>query len=117
MKWQIEFSCDPASPGAARRAVREWISGCVASDLVSDVTLIVNELVTNSVLNGPDRPITVMLSWDSPTRVSGEVSDAGEATISMDTMSQPGLLESGVGLPLVVTLATDWGVHEGTADF
>jgi anti-sigma regulatory factor (Ser/Thr protein kinase) len=117
MKWQVQLPCDDESPRAARSAVRGWLTRRVASDLVADVELIISELVTNSVLSGPDQPITVVLDVESPTRVSGEVSDAGDVWASIDAIGQRGLFEQGMGLPIVIAIATEWGVYDGSSHF
>lgn len=110
------FACDPASVGAARRAVDElgvWLQPA----LLADLRLLVSELVTNSVEHGPRHEgTTIRLGLSiSNERVSAEVQDGGRGFIPKASCPPTDAM-SGRGLYLVDQLSACWGVTraEGT---
>jgi anti-sigma regulatory factor (Ser/Thr protein kinase) len=115
MKWSLELRPEPQSVAIAREAVRERLGPVVGAGLSSDVELVVSELVTNSVRHGPGKAITLRVYAESRRRVSGEVVDHGDGVVAIreagaDRGGRPG----GMGLPIVDSVATDWGVYEGS---
>lgn len=101
---------DPASAGAARRAVDE-LSHRLQPTLLADLRLLVSELVTNSVQHGPPNgasPIRLHLSISTGS-VRAEVLDGGSGFIPARTGPAPDA-RSGWGLDLVEQLADRWGV-------
>lgn len=104
--------CDPASVGAARRAVDDF-SDRLQPDLLADLRLLVSELVTNSVEHGPrseGTPIGLHLSISNES-VRVEVRDGGRGFTQQLRPSPPSLdAASGRGLYLVDHLADRWGV-------
>lgn len=114
MCWQVSthFSYDPRSPGQMRRFATARLSGLLASrperrELLGDVTLIVSELVTNSI-NARCTSGTVDLSWHRD-QLRIEVWDDAAG---WPTLQAAGRDEShGRGLAITSALTTAWGVE------
>lgn len=97
---------DPTSARAARRFVRDALSGDHSDDLQDTIILLVSELVTNAVVHaGSEVEVLVRLM---PGTVRVEVSDTAEAVPVPRTASEED--SSGRGLALVESLARRWGV-------
>ncbi len=98
---------------AAARVLSEW---CVEDAGVSDVALVVSELVTNAVRHGhvPGRLVELRLEYDLEKTVLVEVSDAGDGRPPSRGVRQIDLpfAETGRGLALVTAFADSWGVRE-----
>lgn len=108
--FQWRFACDPASAGESRRAV-DTLDEQLEDILLDDVRLLVSELVTNSVLHGPQaagRPIRLRLAF-SALAVQAAVRDAGAGFAAVPTEPTPHG-ESGRGLFLVDQVADRWGI-------
>ncbi|PZG50340.1 hypothetical protein C1I98_10945 [Spongiactinospora gelatinilytica] len=104
---RFEVSGGPEAIGAARRFAGRALARWGLAELTDDVTLIVSELVTNSLAYGKG-PITLTLRTDGRT-VRGEVGDHGSA---LPTLLPADLFnEHGRGLILVNAYADDWGVE------
>lgn len=83
-------------------------------DLVPDMTLLVSELVTNSVKYGGDGTVGLRIDADDVTgHVRVEVIDQGEGFIPV-ARTRPTTEVGGWGLHLVESLAHRWGVHDGS---
>jgi anti-sigma regulatory factor (Ser/Thr protein kinase) len=103
---------DSAAPAAARALLAEF-----AGDLgwrAGDATLVVSELVTNSVLHSDaaaETPIELMVEFsDRGLRV--EVCDHGSAVSQESVQAGPSATGAGgLGLPIVGVLADAWGVE------
>jgi anti-sigma regulatory factor (Ser/Thr protein kinase) len=105
----LTVAADVEAPSAARAAVVAGLGGRVADDVLGDASLLVSELVTNSVRHAG-------LAADGVVRIGAdvtggilrlEVDDAGTAgTVA----ARPPTPEGGFGLHLVETLAHRWGV-------
>jgi anti-sigma regulatory factor (Ser/Thr protein kinase) len=96
----------------ARAAIHNHLTGDVTQDELSDVRLIMSELVTNAVVHG-EGPITLRLTVEGEL-IRGEVVDEGggfEREIRERGSDEVG----GRGLLLVASLAHRWGVHEGSS--
>ena len=97
---------DPTSAGAARRFVRNALSGADSEDLEDTVILLVSELVTNAVIHaGTEVEVLVRLL---PETVRVEVMDTADSAPMPRTASTED--SSGRGLALVESLARSWGV-------
>jgi two-component sensor histidine kinase len=87
----------------------------LAADLepetLGDQRIVVSELVSNAVKSGPGTPVHVELHVRGPTRVSGEVADRGDRRRGRP--ERPGA-HGGYGMRLVASLATAWGVRDGS---
>jgi anti-sigma regulatory factor (Ser/Thr protein kinase) len=108
----VDISRDRLAPAAARRAV-EGLAGAVDDDLLTDVKLLVSELVTNSVKYGGEGAITLKVDADRPRKVRAEVIDQGLGFIPV-ARDRPTTEVGGWGLHLVQTLSNRWGVHDGS---
>jgi anti-sigma regulatory factor (Ser/Thr protein kinase) len=108
------FACDPAAAGESRRAV-DTLEDQLDEIVLDDVRLLVSELVTNSVVHGPQaggRPVRLRLSL-SALAVQAAVWDAGAGFPAVP--GDPTIDgESGRGLYLVDRLADRWGVVDKT---
>lgn len=107
----IRLQLDRDVPRRARRWVRDICATCGLDALADDATIMVSELVTNAFLHAQtDCMITAELG-DHMIRVEVADEDAGvvRPIFSADES------ERGRGLQMVATLATDWGVHYGSA--
>lgn len=113
MRIELTFRPDRSAPSAARDAVTRRLGDRVSDDLLSDLRLVVTELVTNAVKYGPGRPVKVRIAVESPTSVRGEVVDDGDPTTELRMAAAPGEA-GGFGLHLVDRVATRWGVYEGS---
>jgi anti-sigma regulatory factor (Ser/Thr protein kinase) len=101
----------PAAPRAARLAVRLLLQQHVADRQLSDVELIVSELVTNSVRHahvglGGSLLVDVLLLDD---RLRLCVCDPGSSRLPRLT-ERDVTTSGGLGLPLVEQLSSSWGV-------
>ena len=113
---EIELPRDPAAARAARAAL-DRVEDAVAPGRFDDARLLLTELVTNAVKYGGDGSVRVVVrSVDGATHI--EVIDQGrgfEAERAADQRDRDDLdLVGGWGLPLVKTLADDWGSFEGS---
>lgn len=100
---------DLRSSATARRFVEETLRRWDCDDVLDAVTLLVSELVTNSILHaGSPAEVAVVLKTDA-LRI--EVSDHGEGLpVPRDAGSDA---TSGRGLALVDSLSSSWGVDSG----
>lgn len=104
---EVTLPPDPTAPEQARRYL-EQVAGELATEVLDDVKLLVNELVTNSVKFAAEGEIGLRLvAADESVRV--EVHDDGPGFAP--TTHEPSLEDtSGRGLFLVDALADRWGV-------
>ena len=102
------------APAIARDALRR-LEGYVPPDVVEDATLLVSELVSNSVKYGGEGQIRLEVDA-RPDRLRAEIVDQGDGFDPEKRADRHLNLadEGGWGLHLVETLADDWGVHEGS---
>jgi anti-sigma regulatory factor (Ser/Thr protein kinase) len=102
------------APGLARDAIRD-LGGHVPAEVIDDATLLVSELVTNSVKYGGDGVIRLEIQAGAGG-LRAEIVDQGSGFQPL-TRAKRELKaedEGGWGLHLVEQLADDWGVHEGS---
>jgi len=110
---EIRLPPTPLAPGRARRAVRETLAG-VAEPTLEAATLLVSELVTNSVRHAgmrSDGSVQVVIRRDRAA-VRIEVADWGPG-FRFQPRSTPLDQAGGWGLPLVEKLSQRWGIREG----
>lgn len=107
---QRAFAKEPASVPAARRLVKETMTGLPA-DLVERALLMVSELATNA-LKHASSAFTVTVDF-TPARLKVEVADfgSGQPAVRHPSPSEP----TGRGLQIVGALSTDWGVENSRA--
>jgi len=107
----INLQRDASAATGARAVAEEFVAGAVDRRGLSDLALVVSELVTNAVVHGRGA-ITLKLERDGPI-VRGEVVDEGggfEREIRERGTDDVG----GRGLMIVEALSSRWGVYEGT---
>lgn len=107
----INLERDASAAAAARRAVERHFDGAFDSRRISELALIVSELVTNAVLHGRGS-ITLILQRDGDI-ARGEVIDEGGGFENQVRERGPHDT-GGRGLVIVEALARRWGIHEGT---
>jgi anti-anti-sigma factor len=108
---RFEVGAELDSPSQARHRL-DALAGDVPDGLLSDVKLLVSELVTNSVRHaglGGDQQVSVAISMD-PARLRIEVTDPGSGFEGRPMVAEPDM-ESGRGLFLVEHLANRWGTR------
>jgi serine/threonine-protein kinase RsbW len=107
----IALPADPGAPGAARIAIRRWLTPRVPSNVVDDAQLVLSELLTNSLRHAGVTPRDVLHVRAHLARgvLHLEVEDPGSdhAIAPAAPDLQHG---TGFGLNLVASLATRWGV-------
>ena len=108
----FEIPRDPTAPSEARRAI-ERLDDRIAPDVVSDVKLLVSELITNSVKYGGVGEVTLRVDATSPRKLRVEVIDQGAGFVPV-ARTRPATEVGGWGLHLVQTLSDRWGVYEGS---
>jgi anti-sigma regulatory factor (Ser/Thr protein kinase) len=109
---RFELAGGPYAPTAARLAI-DGLENRLDSVMLSDVRLLVSEVVTNSVKHagaGPDESITMEVTI-RPEAVRIEVFDLGKGFEPPIPAPEAGQ-DSGWGLYLVEQLADSWGVRE-----
>jgi anti-sigma regulatory factor (Ser/Thr protein kinase) len=110
------FPCDASSVGAARRMVKGELAGGIGrspagAELVEAASLLLSELVTNSIVHART-DIEVRLIADDHM-VRAEVSD-GNPTVP-STRRAHELAGTGRGLHLIEQLSTRWGISASDA--
>lgn len=99
---------DTRSSAAARRFVEETLRRWECADVLDAVTLLVSELVTNSVIHaGSGAEVAVLLK---PDALRIEVSDSGDGVPGTRRAGEEAT--SGRGLAMVETLSSSWGVEQ-----
>jgi anti-sigma regulatory factor (Ser/Thr protein kinase) len=104
----------PGAATTARRIVEDELNGRLPRQVVEDVALLVTELVANGVRHGgagSDSFLRLLLRGDAPgLRV--EIANPTEARSPVPTRRPADLGGGGgIGLNLVDTLASRWGVR------
>jgi serine/threonine-protein kinase RsbW len=113
MQLHVRVPADARAPGSARRALTE-LRPALGDDVVEPATLLVSELVTNSVRHadvGDDDVIDVRIEA-TERRLRVEVDDPGPGFCWPRTRRDPAS-EGGFGMVLVRELASGWGVEPG----
>ena len=113
MELKLEVESIPGAAAQARDELRV-LDGRVPEQLLSNLLLVVTELVTNSVKFGPGVQIKIRVYIADDGSVKGLVTDGGNGRVAIrDTpANEPG----GFGLQIVDRLASSWGVRPGTSD-
>jgi anti-sigma regulatory factor (Ser/Thr protein kinase) len=111
-RFSLEIPRDPEAPARARQAVRERFTRDLTTSQLDDATLIISELVSNAYERG-EGPIRLRLSVDR-TAMRGEVVDDG-AGFEAEVREQGVEEVRGRGPWLVASLASTWGIHDGSS--
>jgi anti-sigma regulatory factor (Ser/Thr protein kinase) len=101
---RLALPADDQAPGRARALVRRLEGHCTA-EAMTDLELVVSELVTNAVMHGRGR-IEVLLQPVRGGRVRGHVADQGDCPVAVRPRADD---TGGMGLRLVDAVAR-WGV-------
>lgn len=114
MQMKYELEATPQAPGIARRGLERELGAVLEAETMARLGLVVSELVTNSVVHGPGKPIVLRLDVDEDGAVRGDVEDQGENGVIeiRREMMDDGI--GGKGLAIVDALTHRWGVHEGS---
>jgi anti-sigma regulatory factor (Ser/Thr protein kinase) len=112
LELELKLPSDARAPATVRRSVQA-LSGHIEPDLLDDVLLLADEVVTNGLLHAPqdNRWILVrLIAYPNPSLpIRVEVVDSGAGF--NPRLSEPSLDETGGrGLFLVDSIADRWGV-------
>jgi anti-sigma regulatory factor (Ser/Thr protein kinase) len=102
----LELPRHAAASSMARRELTRCFAPRLDDALVTDMTIVANELVANALTHGTGA--ISMRVRATGQRVSMQVSDEG------DGFTAPGDPEPHKGLAIVDTLADSWGVRAGS---
>jgi anti-sigma regulatory factor (Ser/Thr protein kinase) len=118
LELELKLPSDARAPATVRRSIQA-LSAHIASELLDDVLLLADEVVTNGLLHAPadNRWLLVrVIAYPNPSLpIRVEVVDSGVGF--EPNLREPGLDQTGGrGLFLVDSLADRWGVdaHGGT---
>lgn len=106
----VDIPRDVGAPRAARLAVTGLVDE-LGDELLDDVTLLVSELVTNSVRHGEGDTVRLLVDVPEPGLVRCAVVDAGGGFTPVERPATRRL--GGWGLGLVDAVADTWGVRAG----
>lgn len=109
----LNFELESAygAPRQARDALAP-LSDELGDELLTDLRLVVSELVANAFKFGPGEPISVALEIDGGHLVSGFIDDRGSSGVEL--IDADPIAATGLGLQIVDALTTDWGVDQDT---
>ncbi|MDX6583161.1 MAG: serine/threonine-protein kinase RsbW [Solirubrobacterales bacterium] len=110
---QIELEPVPRASAQARSALAAFAERLPASSY-SDLRVIITELITNGVKYGPGRSIRVDVALDTAGFLHGCVDDGGSGGLRMKPSLDPPRA-GGLGLRIVDSLTSAWGVHPGSS--
>ncbi len=105
-----EFPRDELAPSRARAAIAA-LEPPVEGLPWEDATLLVSELVTNSVVYGSGDNVVLLIDDSRPQHLRCEVVDAGSGFVPT---ARGNRTVGGWGLELVEKLTASWGVREGS---
>jgi two-component sensor histidine kinase len=112
MVLHLDIARDLDAPSEARKAVRS-LRGELDADVLADATLLVSELVSNSVKYG-EGSILMRLRTGGSRQVRVEVHDAG-AGFDPRVRRRSRFASGGFGLRLVDEIASRWGIRDDSA--
>jgi serine/threonine-protein kinase RsbW len=110
--FEVSLAAGVEAPAAARAAVTAWMAGHVSETMLTDVQLLVSELVANSVRHA-DAPADAVVSVRAHVRADVlylEVEDRGR-TGSIARRAPDLQHGGGFGLNMVEMLSARWGVN------
>jgi two-component sensor histidine kinase len=105
LNFQIETASN--APRLARDALKP-LAEELGKERLTDLRLVISELVSNSVKWGPGGMIEISLEIDHDRCVRGYVDDGG--TFGVRVIDADPIEATGLGLQIVSTLCSDWGV-------
>lgn len=106
----LNFQLDsaPNAPRLAREALQPLATE-LGEEMLTDLRLVITELVANSVIWGPGGKISIGLEIDDDRCVRGFVDDGGRFGVQVIDVDP--IEATGLGLQIVTALCRDWGVH------
>ena len=109
--YSLELPRTLEAPAQARDALTQ-LEPSLPEHVIPDMTLLVSELITNSVKYGGEGPVRLEIS-QSEERIRTEIVDQG---VGFTPVERDGDLSrvGGWGLHLVEELTDDWGAYEGS---
>jgi anti-sigma regulatory factor (Ser/Thr protein kinase) len=108
----IDLEPDLGAAERARNEIRAAFADRLPTPLLHDLTVVVTELVGNSVAHGPGEQIQVRLRIARDGTIRGEIEDQGKGEIALRDMAEGE--SAGVGLRIVDWLTDRWAVYEGS---
>jgi two-component sensor histidine kinase len=114
MRLVFDLTVSTNAPSEAR-AMLDALAADLEPETLSDLRIVVSELVSNAVKYGPGNPVHVELDVSELDRVSGEVVTRGDPAGAPHIHARPGA-HGGYGLRLVDALSRAWGVRDGSTD-
>jgi anti-sigma regulatory factor (Ser/Thr protein kinase) len=106
---ELTLTATRRAPGAAREAVRTWLSERYDQETVDTATLLVTELVTNAVVHGTARGPSLTVDEVASGVIHVAVRDSSR-DLPQRQSEVPGAEQAGGrGLFLIETCATAWG--------
>jgi anti-sigma regulatory factor (Ser/Thr protein kinase) len=108
----LDLAPDSGAGTKAREEIRAAFGDKMPAPLLHDLTVVVTELVSNSVDHGPGSPIQVRLKLADDGTLRGEVEDQGTGEVAIRDMEDDP--DAGLGLRIVDWLADRWAVYEGS---
>ena len=110
-EFSLPLPSTPYASGAARRAIRERFAGVLGRAAISDLELVISELVTNGFEHG--RGTIRVDVHQSDGRLNGSVSDEGNGfDYELHDVAGDGL--RGRRAPIVDALVLRWGILRGS---
>jgi anti-sigma regulatory factor (Ser/Thr protein kinase) len=106
---KLTLSAAETAPGAAREAVRSWLSAWCDEDTVDIATLLVTELVTNAVLHGTGPGPSLTIDRVSRGVIHVAVRDSSRQLPLRHNEPPSPDQSGGRGLFLIESLAIAWG--------
>lgn len=107
----MDIPRDPAAPATARSALRE-LGETLDTGCAEEVSLLVSELITNSVRYGAGPTVRLIVDVADGGRLLVSVIDDGRGFVPVQR-SRPVTESGGWGLHLVEQLSDRWGVDAG----
>lgn len=110
----VDIPLDPSAPRLARQTLTEAAASAdVEPRVVEDATLLISELVTNSLRHGSGEQVRVIVEVAEHGAMRCEVVDDGHGFVPQARDAES-LAPGGWGLGLVESMADAWGVREGS---
>ncbi|HEX2127698.1 MAG TPA: ATP-binding protein [Solirubrobacterales bacterium] len=108
----LDLEPEAGASGQARAEIRAAFGDSLPTALLHDLTVVVSELVSNSVEHGPGETIQVRLRIANDGSIFGEVEDKGDGRVAIRDMADDP--NDALGLRIVDWLTDRWAVYEGS---
>ena len=114
MASELSIDLEPELEAAAkaREQIRAAYADKLPSPLLHDLTVVVTELVGNSIEHGPGEQIQVRLKIAEDGTIRGEIEDQGKGEVAIRDMAEDP--SDALGLRIVDWLTDRWAVYEGS---